>query len=204
MYTPSRFRVTDINTLHVFMEQNSFATLLTNSDGIAASHLPLLLKREVGELGHLIGHMAKANEQWHDMDGEPCSVIFRGAHAYISASWYEEQDVVPTWNYVAVHAHGRIYLETQKPRILEILRQTTDFFEADMAVPWTMDQPEPEFIERTTDMVVGFRIEIDRLEGNWKLNQHHSAERKAKTIAELREVGKDNHLAIAQLMENAS
>ena len=115
MYTPNRFRVTDIDTLHAFMVQNSFATVVTNNDGLAtASHLPLLLRRESGKLGNLIGHMAKANDQWHNVDGESCLVIFNGPHAYISPTWYEEKNVVPTWNYVSVHAHGRIFVETQK------------------------------------------------------------------------------------------
>ena len=96
-----------------------------------------------------------------------------------------------------------LWKRRSKPRVLEIVRQTTDLYEANMPAPWTMDQPDTESIDKIADMVVGFRIEIDRLEGNWKLNQHHSAERKAKTIAALREIGKDNHLAIAQLMENA-
>lgn len=204
MYTPNRFRVSDLDTLHAFMEQNGFATLVTDNDGeVTASHLPFVLRRESGELGHLIGHMAKANDQWRKIDGESCLVIFNGPHAYVSATWYEEQNVVPTWNYAALHAYGRIYSETEKQRVLEIVRDTTDFYEASMPTPWTIDQPATEFIEKIAEMVVGFRIEIDRLEGNWKLNQHHSAERKTKTIAALREDGKENQMAIAQLMEDA-
>lgn len=200
MYIPPRYRVTDTDKLHSFMAQNSFATLVTDITEIAASHLPLLVDKNIGQL---IGHMANANDQWQGIDGEPCLAIFSGSHAYISATWYEGQNVVPTWNYVAVHAYGRIYLETDKSRVLEIVRQTTDYYESTMPSPWTMDHAETEFIDKIADMIVGFRIEIDRLEGNWKLNQHHSAERKAKTVAALRANGTENHLDIAQLMEDS-
>jgi transcriptional regulator len=117
MYTPSAFVESDERKLHTFIEQNSFATLVTGGENVAestaavASHLPLLLNREAGEQGQLVGHMAKANPQWKHADGQTSLAIFHGPHAYISPGWLKTKNTVPTWNYVAVHVRGVIRLE---------------------------------------------------------------------------------------------
>src|SRR5260370_40830619 len=114
MYIPKAFREDDIKTLHTFMREYSFATLVTQQEGMPfASHLPFLLDREQGPYGTLLAHMARANPQWRDFDGtQEALVIFQGPHAYISPSWYQASLSVPTWNYAVAHAYGQ-------PRIIE-------------------------------------------------------------------------------------
>src|SRR5262245_55708329 len=105
MYIPTAFAETDPGTLFGFIEAYSFGLLVsTHQGGPFASHLPLLLEREAGPHGTLLGHMARANPQWHDLDGQEVLAVFSGPHAYVSPTWYESEQVVPTWNYVAVHA----------------------------------------------------------------------------------------------------
>ena len=105
MYIPKSFHETETTKLHDFMQQHSFATLISQGESdLIASHLPLLLDREVGQFGSLAGHMAKPNAQWQSADGERLLINVHGPHAYISPTWYESKNTVPPWNYVTVHA----------------------------------------------------------------------------------------------------
>src|SRR5919109_41098 len=110
MYLPPAFNEPNYDKLHPFMEQNSFAMLVSRSAGqLVANHLPMLLDSKCGPHGCLYGHMARANTQWQHAEGTEVLVVFSGPHAYISPTWYEAAHVVPTWNYVAVHAYGMFH-----------------------------------------------------------------------------------------------
>ena len=107
MYVPTAFAETDEGKLHEFMQAYSFGLLVSTHGGEPfATHLPFLLDRNAGPHGTLVGHMARANPHWHDLEGQTVLAVFSGPHAYISPTWYESENVVPTWNYVAVHAYG--------------------------------------------------------------------------------------------------
>ena len=108
MYIPKAFEVTDLSTLHEFIETYSFGTLVTVAgEQPVATRLPLILDRARGRNGSLLGHVARTNPQWRSFDGDrQCLVMFDGPHAYISPSWYATSPAVPTWNYAAVHVYG--------------------------------------------------------------------------------------------------
>ncbi|MBI1309991.1 FMN-binding negative transcriptional regulator [bacterium] len=202
MYTPSAFAVSDRNKLHDFIEAHSFATLVSSDgDSVGASHLPLLLNRNVGKHGQLVGHFAKANPHWKILDGSSVLAIFHGPHAYVSPAWYGEQNVVPTWNYVAVHARGILRLEQDHGRLLDIVRQSVEVYETPQPTPWQLDSVEPAFIDNLLNAIVGFTIDIEQLEGKWKLNQNHSVERQQRVIAGLRTRPDTASQQIADLME---
>src|SRR5262245_24231491 len=98
MYFPASFAETDPGKLHDFIEQHSFGTLVSQVDGLPfATHLPFLLERTSGPHGTLVGHTAQANPQWRELAGQTTLAIFSGPHAYISPTWYEAEQVVPTW-----------------------------------------------------------------------------------------------------------
>ena len=201
MYTPTSFVESDQSKLHRFIEQHSFATLVSlEGQEPIASHLPLLLDRDAGPHGTLIGHMARANTQWKHSEGQNVLAIFHGPHAYISPTWYEARNVVPTWNYVAVHAYGVLRLETDRHQLLEIVRQYVDVYEADLPQPWSMDKAESDFVNGLLDAIVGFEIVIDRIDGKWKLNQNYETSRRHKVIRALQEGGGENQKQIAALM----
>ena len=201
MYVPAAFAETDLTKLHDFIEQNSFGLLASQVDGLPfASHLPFLLERAVGLHGALVGHMARANPQWRDMDGQTALAIFSGPHAYISPTWYEAEQVVPTWNYTAVHAYGRIRITEDHGDLLEIVRKSVAIYERFMPQPWTFDGASV-FMERMLAQIVGFRIEIERIEGKWKLNQNHPVERRRRVVQALRRRGDENAQAVAALMQ---
>lgn len=201
MYTPSSFRVDDPETLHSFMERYSFAMLCSSTNGqLEASHLPLLLERDVAPHGRLVGHMARPNGQWKRAAGTPVMAIFSGPHAYISPTWYESNETVPTWNYAAVHAYGVLQLIEDESRLREIVRRTVDVYERSMPRPWSMDVVPPQYVDKLLHGIVGFEIPIDRLEGKWKLNQNHPVERREKVIRALTETGRSEDAAVAALM----
>ena len=124
MYVPPHFANRDLDQLHAAIERYSFALIVSREgEQLAGSHLPLLLDRQAGPQGTLWGHFARANSQWREAGGQQVLVVFSGPHAYISPQWYEAERVVPTWNYVAVHAYGRLELVEDAAATLELLER---------------------------------------------------------------------------------
>jgi transcriptional regulator len=202
VYIPASFAVTDAPTLHDAMRRYSFALLISHGpEGLIASHLPLLFEPEDGPHGSLLGHMARANPQWRQVEG-PVMAIFSGPHAYVSPSWYEEDGTVPTWNYVAVHAYGNFEVIEEHERLLDILRRSVQVYEASRPVPWVFDKSTLQ-VETFLKAIVGFRIELTRLEGKWKLSQNHSEVRRGRVRHALEAEPGEDAQAIAALMRAA-
>jgi transcriptional regulator len=201
MYIPSAFAETDLTKLHNFIEQNSFGLLVSQVDGMPfATHLPFLLERTAGPKGTLVGHMARANPHWREANGATALAIFSGPHTYITPTWYEAEQVVPTWNYTAVHAYGQMQIIEDADVLLPLVRATVQFYEQSMPRPWSLGETGT-FVARMLTQIVGFRIEIEKIEGKWKLNQNHSVERRRKVVAALRERDDENAQAVADLMQ---
>jgi transcriptional regulator len=200
MYVPTVFAETDLRRLHDFIEQHSFGLLASQVDGLPfVSHLPFLLERTTGPHGTLVGHMARANAQWQQASGQTVLTIFSGPHAYISPTWYEAEQVVPTWNYTAVHAYGRFEVIEDKGVLLDVVQEFVRVYEQAMPRPWSFDG-SGTFVDRLLGQIVGFRIEISKIEGKWKLNQNHPAERRRKVVRALRERDSENAQAMADMM----
>jgi transcriptional regulator len=144
--------------------------------------------------------MARANPHWKQAGGQTALAIFSGPHAYISPTWYEAEQVVPTWNYVAVHAYGRVQTIEDEGALLDIVQRTVRIYEQSMPQPWSFDG-SGTFAKRMLAQIVGFRIEIDKIEGKWKLNQNHPVERRKKVVEALRERADENALAVAAMMQ---
>lgn len=165
MYVPSSFKVTDEDMLYDFMEQNSFAILFSHANQMPlATHLPLLIDRNKG---CIFGHMAKANPQWREIK-EDVLVVFNGPHTYISPSWYETNQAVPTWNYTTVHVTGKFNVIENQDELLHILDKTTSTYESDMGHPWKMDSLDSNLLVKLTEAIIGFKIDISNIEGQWK------------------------------------
>lgn len=181
MYLPAAFRQDDIAQLHAQILAHPFALLAsTGSEGVQASHLPLLLVPDEGEFGTLYGHFARANPHWRELqqDGEALAV-FSGADAYVSPSWYaakaEHGKVVPTWNYIAVHARGSLELIEEPERVLRIVSRLSEHHEATRPQPWAVSDAPRDYLDAMLRAIVGFALPIRRLEGKWKLGQNRSA-----------------------------
>src|SRR5262249_26009639 len=125
--------------------------------------------------------------------------VFSGPHAYVSPSWYEEGGTVPTWNYVAVHAYGSFHLVEGRGGLLDILRRSVLAYESPRPGPWVFDEAEPHG-ERMRKAIVGFRVEITRLEGKWKLSQNHSEERRRRVARALEARADQDSREVARLI----
>lgn len=198
MYIPSSFQVTETEIIYDFMEKNSFAIVFSQKDNIPfATHLPLSLDRNGG---CLYGHMAKANSHWHSIENEVL-VVFSGAHTYVSPSWYETNQAVPTWNYVAVHVYGKFELIEDNNQLMTILNDSVSIYESPMPNPWNMSKADSNFINNLSKGIVGFKIVITKAEGKWKLSQNHTKERQERVIKALESQGDENSKQIAELMK---
>jgi transcriptional regulator len=186
VYIPAHFAVNDQAVLHDLMRRFNFATLVTEQEGrLMATHLPLLLHSDQGEHGTLLGHVARANEQWQDFErGAEALVIFQGDHAYISPSWYETFPAVPTWNYMVVHAYGMPRVIEVEERVRAVLGELVAKHEAGFDEPWPMDLPE-EYLRKMMRAIVAFELPIARLEGKFKLSQNQPERNLARVIAML-------------------
>ena len=181
MYIPAAFRQDDLASLHAQIAACGLALLSSaGAQGLQASHLPLLLEPGEGEFGTLYGHFARANPQWRDLaGGAEALVVFGGADAYVRPGWYpskaENGKVVPTWNYIAVHAWGRAEVFDEPERLLELVTRLSERHERGRAQPWAVGDAPREYIESMLRAVVGFALPIQRIEGKWKLSQNRSA-----------------------------
>lgn len=202
MYIPAAFQETDPEKLFDLIQQYSFGLLVSEFDGEPfASHLPILLDRSFAPQGCLIGHMARANPQWKQADGQTVLAVFSGPHAYISPEWYESDNVVPTWNYAAVHVYGTFQLINDRDKLLQIVADYVDFYEATMPQPWKFDRAG-EYSQKLAQAIVGFRIEVSRIEGKWKFNQNQPLERQQKVIQRLSASLDQTDQAVAALMQS--
>lgn len=195
MYVPPHFREQRLPTLQEAIRQSRIATLVTmGADGLIASHLPLLLDPEPAPYGTLRGHVARANSQWRDSKGEvEALAIFMGAEAYISPAWYPSKradgKVVPTWNYVAIHAYGRITFFEDPARLLALVTALTQSHEGKRADPWAVSDAPADYIQARLKGIVGFELPIVRLEGKWKMSQNQPAENREGAREGLRREG---------------
>lgn len=198
MYIPNYFEITDREEMNAIINSNGFATLFSTHQGSPyATHLPLLLNEDGTEL---IGHFAKGNKQWTDIIGQEVLVVFQGPHCYISPSWYETQDTVPTWNYVTVHVTGNIELmQDGDARLMESMENLTCKYEEPTS-GYSLKEVDNGYIQSLSKGVVGFTLRISRIEGKAKLSQNHSRERIERVIKQLEKTGKHNEMAISKKM----
>jgi transcriptional regulator len=211
MYVPDHFAEKDISALHALMRAHPFALLVTpRADGAPlATHLPLVLDAKRGELGTLIGHVARANGHWRLFDGKtPALAVFSGPHAYVSARWYPTAKQVPTWNYVAVHASGAPRRIDDPTRTFELLRRLMHENESALPEPARAPGKGPRelsdipfaHLDKLLRGIVAFELPIEQLEGKRKLSQNKKPAERRALIAGLRAVGSPDAAAIAELM----
>ncbi|WP_206951600.1 FMN-binding negative transcriptional regulator [Trinickia acidisoli] len=178
MYVPADFNEPRIDVLHSRIEQHPFGTLITHGkSGLDANHVPFELAADEGELGVLRAHVARANPVWQDVaNGDEVLVVFRAGDAYISPNWYpskhEFHRQVPTWNYIVVHAYGRITIHDDEKYVRGVVARLTRTHEASQPQPWKMSDAPSDYIDTVVKSIVGLRIDITRLVGKSKLGQH--------------------------------
>ncbi|GAA3404900.1 FMN-binding negative transcriptional regulator [Paenibacillus hodogayensis] len=200
MYVPKPYQMNDMEITLDFIRRNSFGLLITHSARSAATPLPFLVKQE-GDSIRLYGHLARANPQSQELDGEAL-VVFSGPHAYISPTWYGDAiPEVPTWNYQSAHVYGRCSILADPEEVLKLLEDTIDYYESSQQKPWSLTNVDPAYVQRLAKHIVGFSIEATQIEGAWKLHQDYPLEARRGAIAALGQRSDDNSRLIAKLMQ---
>jgi transcriptional regulator len=198
MYLPKHFTEDRLSVLHDAIEAADLAILISAEDDLPqATHLPLLLDRNAGTRGKLRGHFARANPQWRALEaGAPALIIASGPQAYVSPSWYpskaEGGRVVPTWNYIVVHATGPVTVFHEADRLLRLVSDLTDRHEQGRIPAWAVSDAPPDYIATQLAGIVGFEMTIERLEGKWKMSQNRSTADREGVRTGLRRQGRDD------------
>jgi len=178
MYVPPHFAEQDAGALHALIREYPLGVLITNGAmGLEANHIPFELSPDEGPNGTLHAHVARANPVWQNTaTGDEALIVFRQAHAYISPNWYpskhEFHKQVPTWNYVVVHAYGRVTIRDDERYVRTVVARLTRTHESKQPVPWKMSDSPKDFIDTMVKAIVGIEIEITRMVGKSKLSQN--------------------------------
>lgn len=200
MYTPKHFQLTDNREAISFMEKYSFATIVTNIEGVPqATHLPFIVEQRDDQLV-LISHFAKANPQSAAVFKETSLVIFTEPHAYISPSNYEKETNVPTWNYLAVHAYGKATLIDDKTEVAKLLEKMIGFYEANYLKQWA--QLPDDYKIKMMNGITAFEIVVDDLQGKKKLSQNRSEVERSNIVKSFTGSADQNEVEIAAYMRD--
>jgi transcriptional regulator len=206
VYLPPHFEETDPGALAGLIAERPLGTLITlGADGLSANHIPFLLDGRSGDRGTLIGHVARNNAVWHDVDDAvEALVVFQGPNAYISPNWYptkqETHEVVPTYNYVVVHAYGPLIVHEDEKWLRGIVGRLTKTMEASQPAPWKMADAPADYLRTMLNNIVGIEIPITRLIGKWKTSQNRSEADRLGTANALHARGDEESAAMAELI----
>lgn len=201
MYMPKHFASEDIAIANDVMDQNAFATFLTHGDDLEISHIPIIRMDDGSKFGKLIGHVAKPNPQGNHFDGNlTATAIFSGPHAYVSPSWYTTPEMVPTWNYAAIHAHGKPTAVEDVTAVRGIMDELVSRFESDDTGNWSTAQLSEKRMIGQMKGIVAFEMPIERLEIKLKMSQNRSHADADGVIAALSESPRETDRDTARMM----
>lgn len=207
MYVPTHFKEDDTEKLYQTIRDFGFGLLIVaDNKGIDANHVPFVLScQKEDSLGNLHCHLARNNPVWHRLlDGPRVLAVFQGPDAYVSPSWYatkaETGRVVPTWNYLAVHAEGNARVIQNPAWLKQHLHQLTDQHESGMNSPWSVDDAPADFTERMAQAIVGVEITIETLTGKLKASQNQPERNRAGVKAGLEAGEGEKRRAMAKLI----
>ena len=210
MYMPSHFKEERVEVIQQLIHEYPLAALVTHGrDGLNANHIPLRAHPEPAPFGTLRGHVARANPVWREFSREvEALAIFQGAQTYITPSWYQTKKetgkVVPTYNYLVVHAYGPLRAIDDSAWLRQFLTGLTDRFESERAEPWKITDAPDDFIEQQLRAIVGIEIPVTRLLGKWKASQNRPAVDREGVARGLLEAGDANAAAMAQWVRPGS
>jgi transcriptional regulator len=205
MYVPPAFRVEDLAAMHQMIAAARLCNFVTaTSGGLVATPLPMLVAPDEGPYGTLYGQLARANPQWRLPVVGDALALFTGPDAYVTPSWYaskrEHGKVVPTWNYVAMHAYGTAEFFEDADRLLDVVTRLTELHERGRAEPWAVGDAPEAFVRSQLKGIVGLRLPIARVDGKRKMSQNRSAEDRAGVAAGLEASDRPVDRAVAKLV----
>jgi transcriptional regulator len=183
LYIPQPHLVKDRKLLHDFMDEFAFVDLVTAAPAVRITHIPTLLRRDAGPYGVIFGHISRQNPQRAALEsGEHAVIVFHGPHSYISPSWYAKTEAVPTWNFAVVHASGKLKAITDKKALHGLLAQLIRKFDRST---YDFSKLPESYVDGMIGGIIGFEMEIELLEGKFKLGQERSPEDQAGILRNL-------------------
>lgn len=210
MYIPRHFEAPNVEVMHEVIRASPLATLVTlSADGLNANHIPLHLTTSPAPWGTLQGHVARANPVLRDFEAKSeVLAVFHGPQCYITPSWYATKadtgKVVPTWNYVVVHAHGQVRVMDDAAWLRAQLEALTNHNEAAFPKPWAVADAPEDFTEKLIGNIVGFEVVITRLSGKWKVSQNQPQQNRASVIEGLNASAQPGSASMAELVAMAT
>ena len=191
MYIPKHFQPSD-KAAQEFLSQIESGHLVSNTEkGLVSTLLPLIYDQETNSL---LGHVAKLNIQASLPTNQEALVISMLNETYISPNWYaskeEHHKVVPTWDYMLVHAYGQLVIHNDPDWILNQVTRLTNHFEANQPKPWNVDQAPTDYVDGQIRAIVGIELKINRIEASFKMSQNKSKADLDGVIAGLQKAGK--------------
>ncbi len=191
MYIPDQFKVEDEEEIFNFLQANAFGQLISKVNGrLFCSHIPFLISRD---RKYLLAHLAKANDQWRELEGQEVLITFQGGHEYVSPSWYKSAGV-PTWNYQAVHIYANCQLITDEADLSEIVDELTQLYESSFEQPW-----QSSYASSMLKAIVGLRLEITDIQCKYKISQNRILDDQKN----VREQFKQRNVALYQAMKQS-
>jgi transcriptional regulator len=206
VYLPEHFVEHDTSAVHALIEQHPLGLLITlGTDGLSANHIPFVLDRTSGEVGRLLGHVARNNAVWHDYDpDQEALVVFQAAEGYISPNWYPtKQDahrVVPTWNYAVAHVYGPLIIHDDMKWLRGQAGRLTKMMETAQPTPWKMADAPRDYLDTMLASIVGVELPITRLIGKLKAGQNREMVDRLGAIEGLRGDGDPGDAVMADVM----
>ena len=202
MYIPKHFSEEDISQILSFMKEFSFATIVSMQDSMpVATHLPFVIEEREDKI-ILVAHFARANAQWKEIEQQTVLVIFSEPHAYISPTHYETELNVPTWNYVAVHAYGKVEIIADEHKTIEVLEKTIRNYEAGYEQQW--NQLPEKYRDGMVKGIVAFEVTVTDLQAKYKLSQNRTEIERKSIIESLKNSKSAVEHKVGELMENRS
>ena len=207
MYQPPHFREERIEVQHGLIRSHPLGLLITAGPGeLVANPIPFVIYADDAPRGTLRCHLARGNPHWHELAAvEQCLVVFQGPQQYITPSWYptkrETGKVVPTWNYVTVHAWGRPQVIEDVAWLRRQIEDLTNLNEGRRPAPWLVDDAPADYLVSQMKGIVGVEIPIDRIEGKWKVSQNRPAADRAGVVEGLRGGGEQAEIIASLVAE---
>ena len=197
MYIPKLYREEDREKILEFLKQNNFPALVSHDgEKLIATHLPVeVVQAEDGALT-ILGHMSRANPQWKSFGEQEVLLIFQGTHTYISPRWYDHVNV-PTWNYMMVHLYGKVRL-VEGDELYSLLSQLVQKHE--VRTSYSLERLPQDFVQKEMNGVVGFAVDVTRVDASYKLSQNRNNADHENIIRELEGRGDEHSVGVAKSM----
>jgi transcriptional regulator len=206
MYIPKHFELQDRQAIFDLMRQNSFATVVNIVDGLPfATHVPVTIRPDMGEMGSLRTHLARANPQWQAFaEDTEILLVFQGDHSYVSPLWYTKHPSVPTWVYMTVHVYAKPRIVSQPEEVKALLLEMVETYEGSDAKAWKMQDLPESYLNGMIQGIVAVELEITRMQGVLKLDQHKNEGDRRGVVEALQKSAFETERAVGVAMAQTS